>query len=89
MIEAVAFQRWIAHNGERSLSIKGTGNNSADPLNRKKFDKYIWEVHDAKINVTPPFSRNDIGVAVKMMNDARELFQLPISIYSGSMPRRQ
>jgi hypothetical protein len=89
VIEAVAFQRWIAYNGKRSLSIKDTGNNSTDPLNRVKFSKYIWEVHDAKVNVTPPFSRNDIGVAIKMMNDARELFQLPISIYSGRMPKRQ
>jgi hypothetical protein len=89
VIEAVAFQRWIAYNGKRSLFIKETGNNSTDPLNRIKFSKYIWEVHDAKVNVTPPFSRNDIGIAVKMMNDARELFQLPISISRGSMPKRQ
>ena len=89
VVQAVAFQQWIAHNGKRSLFLEGTGNNSIDSLNKKKFNKFIWGVHDAKIKVTPPFSRNDIGVAIKMMNDARELFQLPISISHGSMPARQ
>ena len=88
--EAVNFQQWVAHDGKRSLSLSYTGNNSGDTLNTKKFSKFIWEVHDSKIKATPPFSRSDIGVAIKMMNDARELFQLPIVISRHArMPKRQ
>ena len=88
--EAVNFQEWIAHDGKCSLSLPRTGNNSGDTLNTKKFSKFIWDVHDSKIKATPPFSRSDIGVAIKMMNDARELFQLPIVISRHArMPKRQ
>ena len=88
--EAVNFQQWIAHDGKCSLSLPRTGNNSGDTLNTKKFSKFIWDVHDSKIKATPPFSRSDIGIAIKMMNDARELFQLPIVISRHArMPKRQ
>jgi hypothetical protein len=87
--EAVNFQQWIAHDGKCSLSLSYTGNNSGDTLNTKKFSKLTWDVHDSKIKVTPPFSRIDIGVAIKMMNDARELFQLPVVISRHErMPKR-
>ncbi len=90
VIAAVEFQQWIANDGDRSLWLGRTGNDSNDPLNTKKFNKFIWDVHDSKIKVNPPFSRSDIGAAMKMMNDARELFQLPIRVTKGrgSMPKR-
>lgn len=90
VVQVVAFQQWIAYDGDRSLWLGRTGNDSNDTLNTKKFNKIIWEVHDAKIKTNPPYSRTDIGVAIKMMNDARELFQLPIRVTKGkgSMPNR-
>ena len=88
--EVVTFQKWVASNNRCAIVLKTTGNASNDPLNRKKFSKFIWEVHDADIKVAPPFARNDIGVAVKMMNDVREVFMLPVIVDGfSSMPRRQ
>jgi hypothetical protein len=88
--EAVAFQKWVASGRKCSISLKPTGNSSNDMLNEKKYSKYIWEIHDAEIKITPPFTRKDIGVAVKMMNDVRELFMLPVMVNTySSMPDRQ
>ena len=88
--EAVTFQKWVASNNRCAIVLKTTGNASNDPLNRRKFSKFIWEVHDAAIKTAPPFTRNDIGVAVKMMNDVREVFMLPVIVDGfSSMPRRQ
>jgi hypothetical protein len=35
VVQAVAFQQWIAHDGKRSLFLEGIGNHSVDTLNRK------------------------------------------------------
>lgn len=88
--EAVAFQKWVASNNRCAITLKTTGNSSNDPLNRKKHFKFIWEIHDAATKVNPPFTRKDIGVAIKMMNDIRELFMLPVMVDTySSMPERQ
>lgn len=88
--EAVAFQKWVASNRRCSITLNTTGNSSNDTLNRKKYSKIIWEIHDAEVKVTPPFTRKDIGVSVKMMNDIRELFMLPVMVITyNSMPDRQ
>ncbi len=88
--EAVAFQKWITSDRRCSIILKLTGNFSNDPINTKKYSKAIWEIHDAEVKVSPPFTRKDIGVAIKMMNDIRELFMLPVSIsLHSSMPDKQ
>jgi hypothetical protein len=88
--ESAALQKWVASNKHCSIILNGTGNSSNDPLNRRKYSKLIWEIHDAEIKDTPPFTRKDIGVAVKAMNDIRELFMLPVMVSTyNSMPDRQ
>jgi hypothetical protein len=90
VVEAVAFQKWVASNRRCAVTLRSTGNASNDPLNRRRFSKFIWEIHDAVIKTTPPFTRSDIGVAVKMMNDVREVFMLPVIVDGfNSMPSRQ
>jgi hypothetical protein len=90
VVEAVAFQKWVASNRRCAVTLRSTGNASNDPLNRRRFSKFIWEIHDAVIKTTPPFTRSDIGVAVKMMNDVREVFMLPVIVDGfDSMPSRQ
>ncbi len=88
--EAVAFQKWVTSERRCAIILKMTGNFSNDPINSKKYSKAIWEIHDAEVKVSPPFTRKDIGVAVKMMNDIRELLMLPVTVnlYS-SMPDKQ
>jgi hypothetical protein len=88
--EAVAFQKWVTSDRHCSILLKMTGNSSNDPINTKKYSKAIWDIHDAEIKVSPPFTRKDIGVAVKMMNDIRELFMLPVTVNQySSMPDKQ
>jgi len=90
VVEAVAFQKWVASNRRCAVTLRSTGNASNDPLNRRRFSKFIWEIHDAVIKTTPPFTRSDIGVAVKTMNDVREVFMLPVIVDGfDSMPSRQ
>ena len=87
--EAVSFQKWVASNGSCSVWLSRTGNASNDPINYQKYVKIIWEIHDAEIRTTAPFTRKDIGIAIKMMNDVRELFMLPVKADGrNSMPQR-
>lgn len=77
----VDFKNWLIRGSRISLSLKILGN-SNDIMNRKRFMKSAWAIHDAEVKTQPPFNRNDIGVAIKVMNDARELFQLPVVLGS-------
>ena len=90
IVETVALQRWVAGEKRCSIILKNTGNHSNDPLNQRNYSKLIWAIHDAEIKTSPPFTRKDIGVAIKMMNDLRELMMLPVMVNAySSMPDRQ
>jgi len=77
VLKVVEFKEWLVRGTRVSVSLKTQGN-SNDITNKKRFMKAAWAIHDAEIKTQPPFSRADIGVAVKVMNDAREIFQVPI-----------
>lgn len=80
-VSVMEFKEWLVRGTRVSVSLKTQGN-SNDITNKKRFMKSAWAIHDAEIKIQPPFSRNDIGVAVKIMNDAREIFQLPVVLGS-------
>jgi hypothetical protein len=80
----IEFKEWLVRGTRVSVSLKTQGN-SNDITNKKRFMKAAWAIHDAEIKTRPPFSRNDIGVTVKVMNDAREIFQLPVVLDSSRL----
>jgi len=75
------FKEWLVRDTGVRVSPKLQGN-SNDLINRKRFMKAAWAIHDAQIKTEGPFTRSDIGVAVKVMNDAREIFQMPLVMNS-------
>jgi hypothetical protein len=81
-----AFKAWLITDYSCSVSLKSDAANS--PLHRKAFAKAVWEIKGASLKTEPPFTRKDIGVAVKMMNDVREVVLLPIEFSSGPLPDR-
>jgi hypothetical protein len=80
-----AFKDWIVDDDSCSLSLKDEANT---PHNRATYSKAVWGIHDAQLKLEPPFTRADIGVAVKVMNDAREIMKLPVTLSTSSLPDR-
>ena len=80
------FKSWIVGSFSCPVSLKSDAARSVSY--RKSFSKAIWDISDASLKTEPPFNRKDIGVAVKLMNDARDVFQLPIEFSSGPLPER-
>ena len=83
-VRVMEFKEWLVRGTRVSVSLKTQGN-SNDITNKNRFMKSAWAIHDAEIKIHPPFSRIDIGVAVKVMNDAREIFQLPVVLGSTGL----
>jgi hypothetical protein len=85
--KAVVFKKWLIRGTRCAVELRKLGN-SNDGTNRRTFSKAAWSIHDAEIKTTGPFTRNDIGVAMKVMNDAREIFQLPVALGSSVIPAK-
>lgn len=85
--KAVAFKKWLIRGTRCAVELRKLGN-SNDGTNRRTFSKAAWSIHDAEIKTEGPFTRNDIGVAIKVMNDAREIFQLPVALGSSIIPAK-
>jgi hypothetical protein len=91
-----AFKKWVTTGSSKSVEIdngygyqrKSSVGIEVNALVRRKFSKAIWAVADAQVKTSGPYSRTDIGVAIKVMNDIRELFQLPIRVDRGAVPER-
>jgi hypothetical protein len=80
-----AFKNWLVDDDSCSVSLK---REAMTPYNLATYSKAAWGIHDAHLKLEPPFTRTDIGVAVKVMNDARELMKLPVTIGNSSLPDR-
>lgn len=80
-----AFKNWLVDDDSCSVSLK---REAMTPYNVATYSKAAWGIHDAQLKIVPPFTRADIGVAVKVMNDARELMKLPVTIGNSSLPDR-
>lgn len=79
------FKHWLVGEHGCALSLKSE---VATSSNSMTFSKAVWSIHDTELKLEPPYTRNDIGKAVKVMNDAREIMKLPVSFSSSSLPNR-
>jgi hypothetical protein len=79
------FKNWLVDDDSCALSLKSEAKN---PHNRVTYSKAVWGIHDAHLKLEPPFTRADIGAAVKVMNDAREIMKLPVTLGNSSLPDR-
>jgi hypothetical protein len=79
------FKIWLVGENGCAVSLR---KEAATSPNFVTFSKAVWSIHDTELKLEPPYTRNDIGQAVKVMNDAREILKLPVSFSSSSLPDR-
>jgi hypothetical protein len=79
------FKRWLVGKNGCAVSLRGEAATSSNSIS---FSKAVWSIHDTELKLEPPYTRNDIGKAVKVMNDAREILKLPVSFSSSGLPDR-
>lgn len=80
-----AFKDWLVDDDSCAISLKREAHT---PHNLATYSKAVWAIHDAQLKLEPPYSRADIGVAVKIMNDAREIMKLPVTFGNSGLPDR-
>lgn len=79
------FKAWLVDDNSCAVSLR---RDNLTSYSATVFSKAVWGIHDAQLKLEPPFTRSDIGVAVKIMNDAREILKLPVDISTSSLPER-
>ena len=78
--DAVIFQKWVASSQRTALEFTNDRKQQQDPHIRAKYVQLLWLIHDAEVRTQGPFGRQDIGVAIKLMNDIREVMKLPVEL---------
>ena len=82
----VKLQDFIFWNGDSIFSLRITGNQNNDAINRQKYNFLVKVLGDYKINTEGPFKRVDINDTIQFLNNLREFLSLPLFL-SHPFPR--